>query len=76
MYKVRMSPPRMNELFARRNKHPYNLRHKSDFLQPFVNSVRYGTESTSYLSPKILGMILDTYKTIDLYNFKNFNKKW
>ena len=55
MYKVSkgMLPPQITELFARRNKHPYSLRHKAKFLQPFVNSVRCGTESISYLGPKI-----------------------
>ena len=66
MYKVSkgMSPPQINELFARRNEHAYNLRHNANFLQPFVNSVRCGTASVSYSSPKIWGMVPDTYKNI------------
>ena len=72
-----MSPPQITKLFARRNEHPCNLRHNGEFLQPFVNSVRWGTESTSYLDPKIWGMVPDTYKNIDsLYNFKKVIKKW
>ena len=53
MYKVSkgMPPPQTSELFARRNEHPYNLRHKTEFLQPFVNSARCVTESFSYLGP-------------------------
>ena len=73
MYKVRkgMSPPQITEFFARRDKHPYNLRHNAEFLQPLVNSVRCGTESIAYLGPKIWGMVSDTYKIIySLYNFK------
>ena len=66
-----VSPPQITELFARRNKHPYSLRRKAEFLQPFVNFVRYGTESILYLGPKIWGMVPNTYKNIDsLYNFK------
>ena len=79
MYKVSkgMSPPHITELFARRNEHPYNLRYNAAFLQPFVNSVCCGTESISYLAPKIWGMVPDTYKNIDsLYNFKKVIKKW
>ena len=38
-----MSPPKRTELFPRRNE-PYNLRHKTEFFQPLVNSVRCGTE--------------------------------
>ena len=74
MYKVSkgMSPPQIIELFARRVKHPYNLRHNTKFLKPIVNS-----ESISYLGPKIWGMVPDTYKNIDsLYNFKKAIKKW
>ena len=79
MYKVSkgMSPPQITELFTRRDEHPYNLRHNAEFLQPLVNSVRCGTESISYLGPKIWGMVPDTYKNIDsLYNFKKAIKKW
>ena len=78
VYKVTkdMSPPQITELFARRNEHPYNLRHKAEFVQPFVNSVRCGTESISCLGPKIWGMVPDTYKNIDsLYIFKKVFKK-
>ena len=55
MYKVSkgMSPPQITKSFARGNEHPYNLRHSTEFLEPFVNSVRCGPESISYLGPKI-----------------------
>ena len=79
MYKVskRMSPPQITELFARKNEHSYNLRDSAEFLKPFINYVRCGTESISYLDPKIWGMVPDTYKNIDsLYNFKKVIKKW
>ena len=47
MYKVSkgMSPLQINELFARRNEHPFKLRYNAKFLQLFVNSVRCGTET-------------------------------
>ena len=66
MYKVTkdISPPQITELFARRDKHPYNLRHNTEFLQQLVNSVRCETESISYLSRMIWGMVPDTYKKI------------
>ena len=86
MHKVSkgMSPPQTTELFARRNKHPYNLKHNVEFLLPFVNSVRCGTEGISYLGQKIWGMVPDTYKNTgspyknmdSLYNFKKAIKKW
>ena len=49
MYKVSkgMSPPQITELFTRRNEHPSRLRHNVTLLQPFVNSVRCGTERIS-----------------------------
>ena len=55
MYKVskEMSPPQITELLARRNEHPYNLRHNAKVLPPLVNSVRCGSESITYLGPKI-----------------------
>ena len=79
MYKVSksISSPQITELFARRNEHSYNLRHKVKFLQPSVNSVRCETENISYLGPKTFDMVPDTCKSIDcLYNFINFIKKW
>ena len=53
-YKVRkgMSPRQITELIARRNEHPYNLRHNTEYLQPLVNSVRCGIESISYLTQR------------------------
>ena len=79
MYKVSkgMSPPQITALFARRDEHPYNLRHNVEFLQPLVNSVRCGTESISYLGLKIWALVPDTYKNIEsLYNIKKAIKKW
>ena len=59
MYKVgkAISLRQITELFAQRNEHPYNLRYDDEFLQLFVNSARCGTESISYLGPKIWGMV-------------------
>ena len=55
MYKVskEMSPPQITELLARRNEHSYKLRHNAKVLLPLVNSVRCGSESITYLGPKI-----------------------
>ena len=78
MYKVNkaMSPLQITELFGRRNEHPCNLRHITEYLQPFVNSVYRGTKSISYLGPKTWGMVPDTYKNIDSpYKFKKVIKK-
>ena len=63
MYKVSkgMSSRQITELFPRRNEQPYNLMHNTKFLQLLVNSVRCGTEGISYLGPKILDMVPDSY---------------
>ena len=55
MYKVAndMSPDIMNEVFKLRNTPHYNLRHTSHFSTDPIHSVYNGTESTSYLGPKI-----------------------
>ena len=79
MYKISkgIPSPQITELFARRNKHPYNLRHNATFLQSFVNSAPSGNESISYLGRKIWGMVPDTYKNIDsLYNSKMVIQEW
>ena len=54
-----VSPPQITKLFERRNEHPYNLKHNAKFLKTS------GTESISFLGPKIWGMVPDTYKSID-----------
>ena len=55
-----MLPPQIIELFERRNQSFYNLRYNNEFLKSFLNSVRCGTESISYLGPKIWGIVPDT----------------
>ena len=47
-----ISPPIFSEIFHRRDKN-YNLRISSDFAMPNVRSVFHGSESISYLGPKI-----------------------
>ena len=55
MYKVAydISPGIMNEVFKLRNTRHYNLRHTWHFSADPVHSVYDGTESASYLGPKI-----------------------
>ena len=74
MYKVSkfVSPPQINKLFARRNNHPYNLRHNAKFFQPFLNYAFCETKGS-----KIWGIVPVTYKKMDsLYYSKNVIKKW
>ena len=48
-----LSPPLMNNIFKLKAESPYNLRQVSEFSRPMVKSVYLGTESISYLGPKI-----------------------
>ena len=50
-------PPLITESFKQRTGDPYDLRHNAEFLQLFLNSVHWGTQSISYLAPKIWGEI-------------------
>ena len=54
MYKVSInfSPPHVNEIFEISNEHSYKLKQK--FSRPLVKSFYHGTESLSYLEPKVL----------------------
>ena len=79
MYKVsnNFSPPHMNKIFDVRNEHPYNLRQNSQFFRSLVKSVYHGTESLSYLGPKVWDILPNIYKNIDsLHKFKEAIKKW
>ena len=40
-------------IFTQRTQNHYSLRNTSDFKIPFVRTVYHGTESVSYLGPKI-----------------------
>ena len=55
MYKVanKMSPEIMNEIFRLREKSHYNLRYISESIIPPIPPVHHGSESVSYLGPKI-----------------------
>ena len=55
MYKAAndMPPDIINEVFKLRNTPYYNLRHISHFFIDPIHSVYNGTESASYLRPKI-----------------------
>ena len=63
--------PIMNKVFKRNSDSPYNLSKIVQF------SVYHGTESISYLGPKIWDILPDYYKTIQNWDtFKIKTKKW
>ena len=67
MYKVAidMSPDIMNEVFKLRNIPHYNLRLTSHCSTDPIHSVYNGTESASYLTPKIWEQIPAEIKNKD-----------
>ena len=79
MYKLinNLSPPIMNRVFKLNSDSRYNLRQISQFSRSLVRLVYHGTESISYLGPKIWDILPDDYKTIqNLDTFKIKIKKW
>ena len=78
MFKVyrSMSPPIFSELFRGRD-FCYNLRSNSNFAVPNVKSVFHGSESISYLGPKIWDIVPFELKELTSLNaFKKNIKKW
>ena len=79
MYKLAegISPTIMQEIIRFRNSSRYNLRSQNTFEIPFRNSVYNGTESISYLGPKLWKLEPDNLKRINpLTSFKEQIKKW
>ena len=67
----------MNNIFNLKTENPYNLREVSEFFRPMVKSVYHGTESISYLGPKIWDILPEKLKNIDnLEHFKRETKIW
>ena len=72
-----LPPPIITVLFEKKNEHQYNLRHISQFTIPALNLVYRGTESVSFLCPKIQDILPDRLKKIDsLRTFKTAIKRW
>ena len=79
MFKVskNLAPPQMHDIFRLKDQPQYNLRCNSLFSRPLVKSVYKGTESLSFLGPKIWDILPDAYKDLhDLNSFKVALKKW
>ena len=79
MFKVskNLAPPQVHEISKLKDQPQNNLRYNSLFSRPLVKSVYKGTESLSFLGPKIWDILLDTYKDMpDLNSLKVAFKKW
>ena len=78
LYKVKsnMAPEILNEIFQNRTS-SYNLRTNSSFADRPVHSVYHGTESLSFLGPKIWELFPKDAKQSDsLEIFKKKIKQW
>ena len=60
-----LSLPLMNNIFKLRAENSYNLREVSEFSRPMVKSVYHGTESISYLGPKIWNILPEKLKNTE-----------
>jgi len=78
MYKVAkgIAPKILSDLFKVKENN-YSLRNQSYFLIPNVRTVLNGTESISFLGPKIWNIVPDELKTLEnLETFKTKIKNW
>ena len=67
----------MNRVFKLNSDIRYNLRQISQFSRSHLRSVYLGTETISYLGPKIWDILPEDYETIgNLDAFKIKIKKW
>ena len=63
-------PELMNDFFEFIEK-PYSLRTTSHFRSRKIRTTKYGTETPSYLGPKLWNLVPNEYKTIEsLEDFK------
>ena len=65
------------EIFARETESHYNLRRCNDFRIPSNRTVYHGSESISFLGPKLWNILPDEIKQqTSLNSFKKLVKKW
>ena len=78
-YKIKngISQELFTEIFARKAESHYNLRRCNDFRIPSIRTVYHGSESISFLGPKIWNILPDEIKQqTSLNSFKKSVKKW
>ena len=79
MYKIKnyLSPLIATELFEQRNEQNCNLRKKSQFTIPPIIKLYHGSESISFLGPKIWSILPDRLRNANsIKAFKMQIKKW
>ena len=78
-YKIKngLSPELFTEIFAREKESYYNIRRCNDLRIPSIRTLYHGSESISFLGPKIWNIHLDENKQQTFLNsFKKSVKKW
>ena len=79
MFKVKnkLAPAPLYEVFKVNTTSSYNLRTVSDFELPRVRTTNFGTESLSYLGPKLWETVPLSIRNVEsLQAFKNKIKNW
>ena len=79
MYKVKneLAPIITANVFTTIPENHYNLRNYNGFKLPFARTVYHGTESISYLGPKIWDIVPIELKNAQCLNsFKKSIRKW
>ena len=72
-----LSPPIMDNVLKLRTENPYSLRQGSEFSRPIVKTAYHGTESLSYLGPKVWDILPEKLRNMDnLESFKKEIKTW
>ena len=62
----------MNNIFKVNQTVPYDLRKRNVLKSRNPSSVRYGTETISYIVPKIWSLVPETVKNCDRLTFIGF----
>ena len=67
----------MGEVFKINRTLPYNLRTQNDFSGRVPRKVKYGTETISFLAPKVWALVPEKLKECScLEAFKSKIRKW
>ena len=67
----------MNDVFQVKLPAPYYLRDKNELYSRNPKTVAYGTESVSFMAPKIWSIVPQELKNSQsLYSFKKGIRKW
>ena len=72
-----LSPSIMSQVFKLNSPLPYHLRNSNELYSRNPKTVRYGTETISFLAPKIWSIVpSDLENSTSLMSFKTNIRKW